>query len=264
MKFLWVFFLCCALSSCARQVKFSDKASFNEKQIKPIPIEKPLKELKEGEKLIYAVDWIGIPAGIITLEVKDKVTIENAPAYHIVAKALPNKFFRFFHNVEYNVDSYIDINSMKSVKFRKERSLNGRITREETVFDYKNNEVTWHYFNSGSIKRIKIPENNQDLLSALYAFRVEEVKLGEAFNINIVYAGKAWPIRISLEREEEIQIPGCGAFRVILGKVSSRLSSHITGFNNIEVFISLDKNRLPVMFRMRTKIGYLSGILSSQ
>jgi len=250
------------LSSCAKQVKFSDKGVFRETGIQSLPIEKPLKELKQGEKLVYAVGWIGIPAGSIILEVKEIVAIGNTKAYHITARAIPNRFFKFFHNVEYTVDSYIDIQSMKSIKFCKERILNGKLTSEETTFDYKNNEVVWRYSNPQLVKKLKIPQNNQDLLSALYAFRVEDIKLNETFNINIVYSGQAWPIQIYLEREEGLKIPGCGTFRTIVGKVSSRLSSHITGFNNIEVFMSTDKNRLPVLFRMRTRIGYLSGILS--
>ncbi len=262
MRFILAACLCCVLASCARQVKFSDKGIIREAQIQPLAIEEPLKELRTGEKLKYTVDWIGIPAGSITLEVKEVVLLDGNQVYHIVARAMPNKFFKFFHNVEYTVHSYIDTSSMKSVRFYKERLLNGKLTKEETVFDYKNNEATWRYFTPELQRKISIPENNQDLLSALYSFRLENIKLGDSHQINIVYSGQAWPIQICLEKEEEIEVPGCGIFRVVVGKISSRLSSHITGFNNIEVFMSIDKKRLPVFFRMRTRIGYLSGVLS--
>jgi hypothetical protein len=261
MKQILIILLSLSLISCARQAKFYDGLGISKE--KDLKIEKAENSIQVGEKLIYAVDWIGIPAGFIIIEVKETLPINGEYSYHVIAKATPNKFFKLFHNVEYTVHSYTNVTSKKNVKFRKERLLNNALTEEELSFDYTKNQITWTYSNPKKEKVIPIPENNQDLLSALYSFRTNEIKIKETYKINIVYGCRAWPVNIVLADTRDIRIPGVGDFKVAIVNLFSELNSYITGFNNIQIYLSLDKRRLPVLFRMRTKIGYLSGVLSS-
>ncbi|MCX5706449.1 MAG: hypothetical protein NTW13_02085, partial [Candidatus Omnitrophica bacterium] len=93
MRIPLIFVLVLFLSSCAHQVRTYDKKVNHD--LKPAEIEASIKSIQLGERLVYAVDWIGIPSGYITLEVKEVAVIDGRPAYHLEARALPNNFFKF-------------------------------------------------------------------------------------------------------------------------------------------------------------------------
>lgn len=261
MRIFVILFLSIFLASCAYQVHTYDK------EISPVEdsarIEEPNKSLQVGEKLVYAVDWIGIPAGFITLEVKETMQINNHLAYHIIAKARPNRFFKIFYDIEYTVHTYIDTKTLKPIRFHKERSLNRKITDETIEFSYDTDNAIWEYSNPKTRKELSIPKNAQDLLSSLYYFRLIKIGLGKHYPISIIYGGESWSVDIMAERIADIQITNRGHFKTMVIAPVSDLAKHITGFKNFKAFLTTDKRRLPVLFTMRTKIGYLSGILIS-
>ncbi|MCX5706086.1 MAG: DUF3108 domain-containing protein, partial [Candidatus Omnitrophica bacterium] len=163
--------------------------------------------------------------------------------------------------VEYNVHSYIDTEELKPLRFYKKRFLRG-ITTEETInFDYKNKRMKWEYSKPFITKELPIPENIQDLLSSLYFFRRKDIQMHKSYPLNIVYNGDFWPVNVTLDETVDIEVSRSRYFHCAISGISSNLNQKITGFNNFKAYFSLDKKRLPVLFRMRTRIGSLSGVL---
>jgi len=260
MRFLLILTISIFLVSCSHLGRI-----YSREEINSIKIEEPVKFFEVGEKLVYAVSWTGIPSGKITLEVKEIIFVNGKPVYHIIATAVPNSFFKLFYNVGYTVHSYLDMAELKPVSFHKERSLKGVLTKEDLKFDYSGNIVAWDYSNNLSPeihKNISIPKNANDLLSALYYFRTKDIVLGSNYNTNIIYNGNVWPVDMSLGKAQQVNI-GVGKFEAVSAVLSSKLNDHITGFNDIYLYLSLDRRRIPLLFKMRTAIGHLTGLLIS-
>ncbi len=262
MRPILILLLSFMLASCAYQIRTYDKKVHPQDNL--VEIREPLTKLEVGEKLVYSVRWLGVSSGYITLEVKEITQINNRSAYHIVAQAKPNSFFKFFYDVNYTVDSYIDTETLKSLRFHKERILNGKVTDEKIEFLYPQNQAIWTYSSPPQKKELKLPENPQDLLSSLYYMRLKKVSEDSVSQMGVIYGGSSWPIRIACNKIVEIKISGLGVFKAMLFSPVTDLTTHITGFQGLQAFLSLASKRLPILFKMPTKIGYLVGVLISK
>ena len=258
MKRLILFFIPFLLSSCAYQLHY-EEPQFLQGQKAVWPTVNP--KFKVGEKLIYAVSWLGISSGHITLEVKEGAVINGIKTAHINATARPNSFFSFFYDIEYDVDSYIDLANQRPVRFYKRRRYKKEINEEIMEFDYKNKKVYCQYTNPDVKGSLDMPQDPQDLLSALYYFRMQKDISTGKFSMNIIYRGQAWPLVFSSGKVANIQLPGNGKFRVVEISSSSELATHIIGFRGFDTFFSLDSDRKPILFKMPSNIGRLIGVL---
>ena len=267
MKKLLILFLCIFISSCAHRprITFEKQIITTEAEASvPVKIEEPAPSLEIGENLTYAVDWIGVPSGYITLETKEITKIGDRDAYHVIAKALPNKFFRFFYDVEYSVHTYIDTQTLKPLRFYKQRRHKKTMSYETIDFFYPEGKAVWKDSEGNEMKELSLPQNPQDLLSSLYYFRlVKEIKVGEKFPVDIIYNGRSWPSVLMVDKIAGVEISKCAKFKAMLITPLTELATYITGFKSIQTYLSTDKKRVPLIFRMRTKIGSLSGVLMS-
>ena len=75
------------------------------------------KAFSVGEKLNFAVSWQFIYVGTSSMEVRETAEIENRKAYHIVTEAKSAPFFDVFFKVRDINESWMDIESLCSLKF---------------------------------------------------------------------------------------------------------------------------------------------------
>lgn len=248
------------ISSCAYRPKIITlPVPIQEQANEAVSVPIAVKTIEVGEKLVYAVDWRGIPSGKIILEVKEIVTIGQRSYYHIIAEAVPNGFFSFFYRVKYFVETYIDTESHRPLKFYKKRILRNVVSEETINFDYNRNEARWQYTSSGS-KTIPLTPHGQDLLSFLYIFRMQDIKLGAEYPVDIVYNASIWQAKIKVDTFELVKFNGEG-IKTFTAKLISRLSKHITGDQKMKIYFSFDNGHAPLLFQLSTKIGPLTGVL---
>lgn len=277
----------CAILFLVLIVIFSSTTILNAQNFKgkpetPVTIAGPQKTLKEGERLEYVVEWLGIPVGRITLSTNGIVTVNNRQCYHISAKAIPNRFFRKLYDMEYDVHSYIDIKTLSSVRFEKTRRMNNIYTYVEADFDQDKNEAIYKYYSpSGPVEYvsfpserkeliethkeiIKVPPGVQDLLSSLFYFRLLEIKEQGNYPLNISYHSLNWKMDIKIGKAMMKEFRKKGSFGVFSAAPSSELNKFILGKRKLSVFFTADSSRVPVEFDFGTSVGALKGILQSQ
>ncbi|MEI8350517.1 MAG: DUF3108 domain-containing protein [Candidatus Omnitrophota bacterium] len=249
-----------ATAACAYRPKIITLPLPPEEQpVEQISVPSVKKTIKIGEKLTYAVDWRGIPSGKIILEVKEIVTIGQRQYYHIIAQALPNSFFSFFYKVNYLVETYVDTETYQPIKFHKKRILRNVVSEETINFDYARNEALWQYTGSEN-KIIRLTANSQDLLSFLYFFRLQEIKLGKEYPLDIIYNASVWEAKVKVDTFELVKFNGTG-IKTFTIKLISRLAKHITGGEKMKIYFSFSDGHLPLLFHLYTKIGPLTGVL---
>lgn len=270
-----VFFLTAAiisLSSLAFAQNFKGR-------VQEATIATPQNKLTIGETLVYSVEWLGISAGKIILSVNGTEKIDGNECYHVTAKALPNKFFRMFHDVEYRVDSFIDTKGLFSRRFEKVKRLNNVYTCLVIEFNPEKNEAKYKFDcakapadtnESASLRKkratnkntiVKIPTGTQDVLSTLYYFRLLDIKKGEAYPVNVSYDRQNWAFKINVGEPYLRDFHKKGSFCLFQISPNSDLINSITGKRGITIYLTADSFRKPALFTMNTKIGFLRGIL---
>lgn len=243
-----------------------------------ISISEPQKGFKIGETLEYSIEWLGIPVGKIAMRVEGLTTINNYECYHIIAGVMPNKFFRHFYDLEYEVHSYIDRRSFVPIRFEKIRRLNKETNYVTIDFDHQKNEASYKSWGSGLFVKFspvrdklevanpittKIPKGTQDLFSSFYYFRIVKIKEDQSYPVNIYYNQRNWPLVMQVDKPFLKEMRKQGAFAVVKLSPVSELNDYILGKRKFYVYVTVDSRRIPLEFRMNTAVGPIRGIIQN-
>jgi len=250
--------------------------NFHGKEAIALAIEKPAKKLNINESLNYSVEWLGIPVGKINLHVEGVIKIDGRDCYLIAAKAWPNNFFKKFYDFEYNVNTLIDSHTFLTRRFEKTRRIGKDSMQEIIDFNRENNSV--HYTRQKkapslilSFERIKLEQdipstyelapNSQDLFSALYYFRIADIKPDDKFKLNIYYSLRNWQVVADIGRPFIKSLRKKGSLAVFNVRLTSLLNTFVLGKQDMEVVFSADSRRIPVLFKFGSGIGTFRGVL---
>jgi hypothetical protein len=159
--------------------------------------------------------------------------------------------------------TYVDTKELKPIRFYKKKIYNGNLSEEEIEFSSEGGSVRWQPSKANPKQKLRVSGDVQDMLSAVYSFRTKEIVSGKTYPINVIYKGRMWLVDVILENVREVDLGSLGKFNTVLAKFSTNLNMEVTGFNDLKVYFSVDKKRLPILFKLHTKIGYITGALSS-
>jgi hypothetical protein len=160
------------------------------------------------------------------------------------------------------VETYIDKETNRPLRFYKKKIYGKKITEETIDFYYRNNIAVWQYTGTKS-RTIRLTKDAQDLLSSLYYFRLIGLSLGEEYPLDIVYNGQIWKLNAKIETLELLKMPHKKNIKSYTVKLSSKLSEHITGEQKIKIYFSIQQKHTPLFFNFSTKIGPLHGVLTN-
>lgn len=240
----------------------------------------PETSLRLGERLEYNLEWIGIAVGKITLQVSGAMEkLDGRDCYHIIARAIPNSFFRRLYDIEYTVHTYIEAEGFRTLRFEKIRRIRNKTGRALAEFDYKNKEIRYTTEGTGDsiimspergkMKR-EIPNAStiisgdiQDLFSSFYYFRLLRLEPGKNYTINIYYDRRVWPEIARIGQPSSKEIRKKGVFAVFRATMVSALNKYILGDPELIVYFTADSRRIPLEFKLGTGLGAIRGKLKS-
>lgn len=252
---------------------------FSKDRERPTEISAPRDSLVEGERLEYSVEWLGIPIGIIILKVEGIESINGRPCYHISAKAAPNKFFRNFYDIEYNVHSYLDCQKLISRRFEKIKRIKTNLVYVTAEFNPESKEAKYTYYSPGGpLESIEFPSlkkgvvsdmqetiatagEAQDLLSSLYYFRLSKIALNQECTMQIIYERKSWKLSMRAEKLFWKDIYKKGNFALMQVSPDSDLNDRVLGKRKVYAAFTTDSRRIPVEFKLHSNAGFIRGII---
>ena len=132
-----------------------------------------ITHLKVGEKSKYKFSYgqsnkKGIlTAGYGEIEVLGITNIDNSTCFKIQAKGGTTKLFDFYE-VDDLFESHIDTKNLTSLKFKRNVHEHNYKANQIVLFDRKNNYAHTSDFRNSKEGGMKISNNTQDMLSALF------------------------------------------------------------------------------------------------
>lgn len=225
----------------------------------PLPLPGPIL----GERLVYKLEWLGIPVGTLSLEVQEKTSIDGNDCFHIVGKISSSRLFSKIRKVNYRVDSYINSDDFYTHRFRKRRWMDDDFSDLEIDFSRSAKKASYQDKVSGAIIPLELKEDMHDLLSSLYYFRLMEIKLEESYDLKIVYGTQFWNARIKVSEIEPLEIYRMGRFETFRSNIDTGLGEVILGKRKLTVFFTLDSRRIPLRFLVHSPLGPLRGQIIS-
>ncbi len=233
-------------------------------------------KLEIGEKLEYDTEWLGLPVGKAVLKVIGIEKIDNHDCFHIVAEAVPNDFLKRFINLQYKVDTFIDMRLLCSRRFEKLRRMNEGTNHVVIGFDQEAGRAS--YVSEGGAEAVvlsqdmralyekvpvtyDIPYKTQDLVSAFYHFRLLGIKENTDYEVNIYYSERNWKTHFKVGEPYRQDFRKLGTLSIFTVKISSELNDFIIGKRGFTVYFSDDARRVPVEFIFNTAVGPIRCLL---
>jgi len=206
-----------------------------------------------GERLEFSVGYGVIKAGTAVMEIPDIVKFNGKKCYHIVSTAKSNKFFSVFFKVDDKVESFMDVHELYSHRFDK-HLREGKFKADiSVVFDQENHLAIYN----NSQDTFAVAEYVQDVLSAFYFIRTQDLKVGKSLFVDNHTDKKNYPLEVKVLRKERVKVPA-GTFDCVVVEPILKASGIFKQKGSLTVWLTDDEIKMPVLMKSKVVIGSIS------
>lgn len=251
--------------------------------ISPSTLENVLRNSKErfpaGETLVYEVQWEpppwmffvpSITAGDITFHFDEHVVHSELTTQRITATAVSSGFFPRLTGISVNdsFESVIDAETFCSLQLTKKLREGKRQRDVFLTFDSRNRKGHYDAFDVSKSPKVQfknedltdMPECVQDVLSAIYFVRLQELKPEIQFPITICDDGRIREIQVKVLKAEPVDVFG-GKNASLKLEAKSVFGGLFKESGIFYVWVSDDAHKMPLQFEAKIKVGKVSGLL---
>jgi hypothetical protein len=232
---------------------------------KPGPSAKTLP-FEVGERLSYNVSWKVFDAGIATMTLAERMLFQNEESYRIKATVYSTGIVSALFKVVDVFESFLQTKDLCSRKITK-KIQEGRRHRETTVtFDSKTRLARMEDRDLNrpdlppKLTESSVPPCVQDVISALYAIRTKNLRVGELVRFPINDGGRTYDVTVEIQALEEVRTPA-GTFQAfrLEPKVFDGL---FKSKGRLFVWLTADAARVPVQLKAKINIGTITAALT--
>jgi hypothetical protein len=217
-----------------------------------------------GEKLVFKLKWMFIPAGEAILQVLPAGTIDGDAVSHFLLTAKSNSFVDKFFMVRDIINAWPNREVTRSVRYEK-KQREGRTVRDVVVeFDWRQRVA--RYANYGKQRPpIPIMPGTLDPLSAFYHVRNIDLREGMEIQRPITDGKRCVIGKATVVKRETIRV-GDKTYDTFL--LEPELE-HVGGVfekdkdAKIKVWVTADRHRIPVRLTSKVVVGSFVGELVS-
>lgn len=222
---------------------------------------------KGGERLTYVLSytWGGVNTdvgeGVVTLNYENGV-------FNPVVKGYTYKFYDMFFKVREHFESHFDAGSMRPLSFYR-NTLEGKY-RMINRYTFNNKTYEIH----AVTKKKDYPEkdsilpgraNTYDLVTLYFVSRTmdfSKVPLDEKQPISFAIDREIFDLYFIYKGKEVKKVPGMGTYNTLKFAVRLVAGEVFTGKDELFVWVSDDKNKIPLMFESKILVGKVYGRLT--
>lgn len=219
---------------------------------------------KAGEELSYKIlynwgaIWMNAGEAKFSVELSE---INKKQVYHFVGLGSTYPKYDWFYKVRDRYESYADTSSLKPLRFKREANEGGSYTYDDYVFlQNKHLVYTTSKRNRKEIKKDSIHINSctNDVMTAIYYARCldfSKYKSLDTIPITFVLDGKVYPSYIRYIGKEIITSELYGMVRCIKFKQKLIDGTLFKGGEEMTVWVTDDKNKVPVYVETPIVVG---------
>lgn len=205
-----------------------------------------------GEYFQFSIDWNGLNGGSSLMQVQNLHRVDGRSCYRIVTKAESNSFVSRFYKVRDRAESSVDAESLFSRRFVKrlreggyKKDVNVRFDQEARKARYENG------------KELDVAPGVHDVLSAFYYVRTRPLPDGATLAVPTHDNEKSYEMEVQVLRREKVEVPA-GKFACVVVEPKLKSEGIFKSKGSIQVWLTDDDRRLPVMVRSEVPVGSIS------
>jgi hypothetical protein len=208
-----------------------------------------------GEKLSYDLDWGPSTVGTATISIPRVINRNGRDAYEVRSRALSNKLISTFYPVDDQIVTYIDVAGIFSLGF--EKILNeGSFHRQRSFVLDQENHIAYSKRDT-----VTIPEYCQDMLSAFFYVRTQDLKIGSTIEIPNYDNDKIYDLVVEVQKKQQVRVPA-GKFNCIVVEPKLKTQGLFKHQGKIHVYLTDDERKIPVLMVSKVIFGQIAAKLT--
>ncbi len=216
-----------------------------------------------GERLTFQGRWLWFPVGTGSIEVKELVTIDGRPAYHIEAQGRTNDVLSTFYPIHDTLHSYLDAETLQPLRFEKDQREGHYRAHEVVVFDPASRIATYRSLLNSSVKEIELPDRFQDLLSTFYWLRTQPFQPGQSVALNVYTDEKIYDTRFLIGPLESLELLKRGTFQCLTVELKASFKGVLMERGRLWAYFTPDAHRLPLLIKATTPWGLMVAVIDN-
>ncbi len=219
-------------------------------------------------KAYYNWNFVWLYAGNVSFSVDSK-EYNGQETYHFEAEGQTLKSYEWLYKVDDYFQSYVDIDKLNPLYFERNTSEGRYDVYNRYHFNYRENYIFSQAENSKEPYEEDYHELTEpvfDVLSAIYYSRnidFDTLKYGEKIPLPLIIDNEIYDLFLRYRGKERVDVKDNGEIDCI--KFSAMLVEG-TIFNkgeHLTVWVTDDKNRIPVMVEAKILVGSVKAIFKS-
>lgn len=224
-----------------------------------------LFSVQKEEKLTFNVKYGFISAAEAVMEITEYTHHDSIDCWLFTTKSRTRAFFDHIFRVRDQIESVID--KEKLISYRFEKKLNeGSYKQHRIHLYYPEHNFTYYLKYSRKRKEFKekkmaIPDDTHDILSAFYYVRNQELTVGDTISINVTVDGRNVVTKVIIHELENIE--------TIFGKKTECLviepilttEAVFKQTGRIKIWLTNDADKIPVKMESKITFGSFKAFL---
>ena len=209
---------------------------------------------KVGELLKYSAQFQQIPVGEAELFFKGEEKLNEIDVYHVTWKAYTKGLASTVFKIQDKIDIWIDKKDFFTHRLKKDINEGSYSKKVDVKFDYAKSIATT------DSKEIPIDFKARDPFSMFYYLRTIKLKENIVMNFSAYEGKKIINYNLQMTGREIIKSP-IGEFKCKIIKPFRNGKNLFKNSGDMRIWISDDKQRLPVKIQIKMKVGTMTLLL---
>jgi hypothetical protein len=220
----------------------------------------PQSSFGRGEVIKYTVHYGLINGGEATVETAGSLErVNDRPCYKATVSGRTTGSFDFFLRIRDQWRAYIDTTSILPLRSQRDIAEKNYRKKETVNFDHIHDvaEVQDHDKDNPKRTMVKVANNSLELVSGFYylrTFNFDRMRVGEVIKVPGFLDGDNFMLEVTFKGREivETMAGDVRAFKLVPKLPNNKL---FRGENAISVYLSDDRNKIPVLFQAEMFVG---------
>ncbi|MBF9239166.1 DUF3108 domain-containing protein [Hymenobacter sp. BT683] len=220
----------------------------------------PQSSFGRGEVIRYTVHYGLINGGEATVETAGSLErVNDRPCYKATVSGRTTGSFDFFLRIRDQWRAYIDTTSILPLRSQRDIAEKNYRKKETVTYDHINDlaEVEVHNKNTPKRTTVKVANNTLELVSGFYYLRTfdfNKMRVGEVIKVPGFLDGDNFMLEVTYKGRQIVEtLAGdIHTFKLVPKLPNNKL---FRGENAISVYLSDDRNKIPVLFQAEMFVG---------
>ena len=198
-------------------------------------------------------------------------TLDGEPVYKVYGLGQTAKAFNWIFPIKDAYTVWVDPTTLRTKRFDADLKEGDYTRRSTFVFDWKNKKVHTRWQTKQrpeEFREMDITEQSMDAISLYFNLRTvaeEEIKEGFARDLELVLEDTVRYLKFRYEGREEKRIKNLGRFNTLKFrcKIATSDGYAFQDGTEFEVWISDDRNKIPLYIKSPIKVGSVQAYLTS-